>query len=79
MDTQLPFGFASTPPIFSALAEALEWILRNHGMRHILHYLDDFLIMGAPGTSECALALTTVLTLCADLGVPLAPENVEGL
>ena len=49
VDTQLPFGLASAPAIFSAIVEAREWILRNHGMRHVLHYLDDFLIMGLPG------------------------------
>ena len=29
VDCQLPFGLASTPAIFNALAEALEWILRS--------------------------------------------------
>ena len=34
--------------------------------------------MGPPGTAECAQALSTVLSLCTDLGVPLAPGKVEG-
>ena len=79
MDTQLPFGLASAQATFSAPAEALEWILRQHSACHILHYLDDFLIMRPPGTVECVQTLSTVLALCAELGVPLAPEKMEGL
>ena len=42
------------------------------------HYLDDFLVLGAPNTMECARALETTLTTFAELGVPVAPDKVEG-
>ena len=71
----LPFGLRSTPKIFTALADALEWILRRRG---IDHYLDDFVVIGPPGSSECAQSLETVLQGCADLGVPLAGDKIEG-
>ena len=42
------------------------------------HYLDDFVILGPWVTRKCAEALDTVLRACADLGVPLALEKLEG-
>ena len=32
VDTMLPFGLRSTPKIFSAVADALEWILLERGV-----------------------------------------------
>ena len=78
VDCQLPFGLASSPAIFSAVAEALEWILRSRGVRCIMHYLDNFLLLGAPGTDECEQALRMTLSTCAELGVPLALDKIEG-
>ena len=78
IDCQLPFGLASAPAIFSAVAEALEWILRRRGARRVLHYLDDILLMGAPGSHECSHALATTFSTCEELRVPLAMDKVEG-
>ena len=76
VDCQLPFGMASAPAIFSTVA--LEWILRRRGVRGVLHYLDDFLLMGAPGSHECSHALAITFSTCEELGVPLAMDKVEG-
>ena len=78
VDCQLPFGLAFAPAIFSALSEALEWILRQRGVRAVIHYMDDFLLMGAPGTTECSHALATTIATCKELGVPLADDKTEG-
>ena len=78
VDCQLPFGLASAPAIFSAVALALEWILRARGVCHMIHYLDDFLLLGPPNTQECADVLAITLHTCAELGVPLAPDKIEG-
>ena len=32
VDAALPFGFRSTPKIFNALADGLEWIAKQHGV-----------------------------------------------
>lgn len=40
-DMALPFGLRSAPKIFSAVADALQWILVHKGVKTILHYLDD--------------------------------------
>ena len=78
MDTVLPFGLRSAPKIFSAIADALEWILLDQGMSLILHYLDDFLTMGRANTTECQHNLELMTRLCEFLGVPLKVEKLEG-
>ena len=78
IDCQLPFSLASAPAIFSALGEALEWVLRQHGVQAVLHYLDDFLFVGSPGTEECQRALAITLGTCEELGVPLSRDKTEG-
>ena len=40
-DRALPFGLRSAPKIFSAVADALQWIVVNKGVRNLLHYLND--------------------------------------
>ena len=42
IDTVLPFGLRSTPKIFSAVSDTLEWIALHEGVSILLHYLDDF-------------------------------------
>ena len=78
IDCQLPFGLASAPAIFSALAEGLKWILRQRGIRGIIHYLDDFLLLGQPDSDECSYAMSQTWQVCEELGVPLAEGKVEG-
>jgi hypothetical protein len=56
VDTALPFGLRSAPKIFTAIADAVEWILKQAGVKFVIHYLDDFLLIGAPGSQECAEA-----------------------
>ena len=46
VDACLPFGLRSAPKIFNAVADALEWISRKHGVNNGWHYLDDFLVAG---------------------------------
>ena len=78
MDRQLPFSLASAPAIFSSVSQALEWILRQRGVHAVIHYMDDFLLLGAPGTPECSQALEITTSTCKELGIPLAEEKTEG-
>ena len=77
-DQALPFGLRSAPLIFTAVADGLAWALACNGVRHFIHYLDDFLFVGLPGSAECARALETAVPLCTRLGLPVAPSKVEG-
>ena len=48
--TCLPFSLRSAPFLFSQLADVIHWSLQyNHGVCHLLHYLDDFFTAGSPG------------------------------
>ena len=78
IDQQLPFGLRSAPVLFNGYADALEWIMRNEGVQNLLHYLDDFLVLGPAGSGECQAALQSMLSLCDRLGIPLAHEKIEG-
>ena len=46
VDCTLPFGLRSAPLIFSAVAEALEWVARSKGAQCLFHYIDDFIFVG---------------------------------
>ena len=78
IDTVLPFGLRSAPKIFNAVADALEWIVRKDGVRELYHYLDDFLVLGAPGSGECASSMSKLLGRTEWLGFPIAEEKMEG-
>ena len=78
VDTALPVGLRSAPKIFSALANKLLWIMTHHDIHSALHYLDDYIFIGNPETSECADALKLALLLCEQLGVPVSKLKVEG-
>ncbi len=76
VDKVLPFGLRSAPKIFSAVADALQWLVRQQGLE-ILHYLDDFLAVSPPGGAQRD-DLGTALKLCEELGVPIAAHKTEG-
>lgn len=78
VDTALPFGLRSAPKLFNAVADAVEWILRQAGVVNVIHYLDDFLLVGAPGSPECAESLAKLLEIFAELGLPVALDKLEG-
>ena len=78
VDTALPFGLRSAPKLFNAFADGLEWIFWGKGANFVLHYLDDYLFEGRPGTNECDQALQVALGVCRELGVPVSEEKLEG-
>ena len=75
VDTVLPFGLRSAPKIFNAVADALQWVVKQNGVTYLEHYLDDFITVGGANTEECADNLSTLLQTCSALGVPVAPEK----
>ena len=78
VDPMLPFGLRSAPKIFNAVADGLEWYLRGRRIRHVAQYLDDFIVIGPPRSSECAEALATLDDVCSQLGIPLAQHKRDG-
>ena len=78
VDTVLPFGLRTAPKIFSAVADALEWVCLKRGVSWSIHYIDDFLTAGAAGSLECYNNLKIFTATCQELEVPLKEEKVEG-
>ena len=77
VDTRLPFGSRSSPFIFNTFADLLLWILITcYGIPFILHYLDDFFL--ADKNNKLSLHMETMKSAFKWLGVPLAPEKIEG-
>ena len=78
VDGMLPFGLHSAPKVFTAVADALEWCIRERGVTGIDHYLDDSIIVAPPGLNLCQTYLSLMHEECSALGVTLAPEKKEG-
>ena len=78
LDLALPFGLRSAPKIFTAIADAAEWIIRQRGVQIVLHYLDDFLLIGSPASGECRNGMEVLLASFHQLGLPVATEKTEG-
>ena len=75
IDPMLPFGLRSAPKIFNAVADTLNWHLLQSGIRYILHYLDDFIVIGPPGSAECQRAMDILDRICNILGVLIAEHK----
>ena len=56
----------------------LAWCLHCQGVRFILHYLDDFVILGPPGTQEARCAMEITQQFLSSAGVPIAHNKMEG-
>ena len=78
VDPMLPFGLRSAPKIFNAVADALAWHLHQAGIPLIRHYLDDFIIVAPPCSSQCQDSLTILNRECRALGVPIADHKRDG-
>ena len=77
-DTCLPFGLRSAPKLFNVLADLLSWILMQHGISPLVHYLDDFLTMGPADSTICHDNFSTIQRFCQELGIPLASDKLVG-
>ena len=76
-DRALPFGLRSAPKIFSAVADALQWVVVNKGVRNLLHYLDDFIFV-SDSLEEASTNKQILVDTFNHLGVPLELSKVEG-
>uniref|UniRef100_A0A1X7TTG3 Reverse transcriptase domain-containing protein n=1 Tax=Amphimedon queenslandica TaxID=400682 RepID=A0A1X7TTG3_AMPQE len=78
VDSALRFGLCSAPKILTAVADVIEWCFWQAGVWYVDHYLDDYIVLVACGTTECALSLEIVMSVANDLRVPLAEDKCEG-
>ena len=66
------------PKIFTALADTVEWILKQWGVQFVIHYLDDFLVVGGSRCQAGLAQLGIVLSTFDELGIPVAMNKLEG-
>ena len=66
-NTRLPFGLKSSPKIFTAVADAFQWVFQKQGVLWIGHYLNNYITVGYPGSVECRKNLETMLEWCRRL------------
>ena len=73
----LPLGLQLAPEIFTAAANAVEWIIHQKGVKDVLHYLEDLLLIGAPSSNDCKHAPSTLLSVFSHLGLPVMEDKLE--
>ena len=79
IDLRLPFGMRSSPCLFNRLADALEWLLKtNCHIQDLMHYLDDYFTVSPANSLVCAHNVHTITQVASQLGIPLAPNKLEG-
>ena len=79
IDHCIPFGLRLAPKLFNILADLLAWIAEDVSASYLNHYLDDSLTMGPPVSTVCQCNVDKFVSLCAELGVPLATDKLEHL
>ncbi len=78
VDRTLPFGLRSAPLIFSALADALQWMMEQRGASWVRHYVDDFVTVGPPASLACGHNMEIMQETCERAGMPIEPDKNEG-
>jgi hypothetical protein len=74
--TRLPFGIGPAAFIFCLLTAELTFILRARGVRALLTYVDDLIIV-AESCEECERALGVVREACASMGLDVAEDKTR--
>ena len=76
----LPFGLRTSGYRWEEFAAALHFLFERHlGVEVVFHYVDDFLLLAAPGEhARAARERAALESLCAHLGVPIADEKTTG-
>ena len=72
----LPFGLCSSPAIFNQYANALELAMPVNGISNLLHYFDDYFMIGLTGSSNCQCNINTMVEVCREMGFVVNPSKV---
>ena len=78
-DMAMPMGCSISCSTWEKFGTFIEWAVRQVSTQgSLLHYIDDFLFIGASGTTQCSDLMNNFHKVCEKLGVPIAPEKTEG-
>ena len=75
-DTRSPFGLKNAPETFCRLTAAVRAMMVARGFKHVIVYVDDFLVM-AETREECKRALDALLEVLRELGFTTCPKKTE--
>ena len=67
------------PLIFTAIADALQWVIQKDGARWIFHYIDDFITIGEPESDKCVANMTRMQRIPYELGLPIEEKKTESI
>ena len=73
----MPMRCSSCCKTFEIFSTAIEWIPRHRLEVDDFHILDDFFFVAA-SYSQCQSNLNRFISLCHELGVPIAPDKTVG-
>ena len=78
-DKAMPFGFSVSCATWVKFGTFIEWLVQEEPQKGLsMHYLDDYLFVGAQGSRDCSTVLEIFHKICQHLGVPIAHEKTEG-
>lgn len=77
VDRCLPMGARSSAYIFEMLSSAIHFIAKKVGIKWLVHYLDDFLLI-CHTRRGCLEYMNLFIGLLNELGVPLALDKTLG-
>ena len=63
------------PPkyLYTAVADALQWVMFTKEVSGVDHYLDNFITMGPAGSDKCEANLARILAVCDETGGAVCP------
>jgi hypothetical protein len=73
-EARFPMGLKNSPEIFCRLSQAVRAMMAARGIRGVVVYVDDFLIV-ADTQRECQLALDILLELLQSLGFTISEKK----
>ena len=73
---RVPFGARLAPAWASVVSSELCQVLRARGVDRVNAFVGDIIVI-ADSESACAQHLNTVLSVCAELGLPVSSEEVQ--
>ena len=77
IDQVLPFGLRLAPIIFNTMADAAQWVATTNGVEPLLHYLNDFAMVGT-SLEEADSLKNWFMSIFGELGIPLEPSKLVG-
>ena len=78
-DKAMPFGCSVSCATWVKFSTFIEWLVQKEAQKGLsMHYLDDYLFVGAQGSGDCKTLLEVFHKTCQHLGVPIAHEKTEG-